>query len=383
MAEKNRLDPETKQMLIDSAERFLRDNYDFHQHYHNILNHQTVDSEQWQQIAELGWLAVPFEEETGGFEGAFGDLTPLIRLFGSYLRLEPFVTSILAGHLIQDLGSQEQKECHLSALMMGEKRYAVALFEPDQRYNLDHGNTTIDLQLDQSVHVSGQKILVNDVAELDFLIVLAWDNNNHANWLIIPIDQSGLEFSLYPGTDDKPMATVNIDIRNLPARYRLNQGDSEQCKNKLWALACGYTCADSMGCINQLVELTAQYLNERKQFGQAIAGFQALQHKFADMYIQQQRAQSMLDLLEEQIDYNGDFDTTQYLISLAHYQLHQAGQIIAETAIQLHGGIGVTEELSIGHFAKRLIANRFRFGDETYHLKHCSQLMLNTAASLE
>ncbi|MFT5705151.1 MAG: alkylation response protein AidB-like acyl-CoA dehydrogenase [Shewanella sp.] len=373
---------EIQQMLADSASRFLKDNYDFHEHYQRLKKRTPVRDDIWQTFADLGWLAVPYAEEFGGFDGKCSDLTPLLTLFGEHLVLEPFVSQCLSGQLIEQLGSEWQKTHYIPALIDAKYRMSLAYYEASHRYQLSSLDSISSLNTDGSINLKAQKVYVQDTQQLTHLLILSADvKNGQWRWVIVPTDHSGVKLEHYPGTDDRPMASVNISITGLSAEHILDKGHTQVVTQKMFNTAIAYNCADSLGCINKLMHLTATYLNDRKQFGQTLAQFQALQHKLANMFIQQQRAISMLTMLAEQLLEVSD-EQQHYISSLASLQVHAAAKFIAETAIQLHGGIGTTEELNIGHYAKRLLANACRYGDSHYHqLRCCKQLRTKSKIS--
>ncbi|MCL2915502.1 acyl-CoA/acyl-ACP dehydrogenase [Shewanella corallii] len=361
-----------EQLLVESAVRYLSDNYDFHNHYQNIKSGNPVNRDTWLTMADLGWLAVPCDEAYGGLSGSYSEMLSLLTVQAEYLVLEPMASQWLTAILIQELGDEQQKETFLPGIVNGSVRCALALYDEGYDYQTNH--TLIANHGDGTATTKGVKSFVTDTQDLTHILLLASDlARGDATWLLLPADEPGLSVNHYAGADDRPMGNVQIEIPNLKLdTCLLDSGNSRECTQHIFNLAFAFNCADSLGCINKLLEATSQYLKDRNQFGQPLAEFQALQHKLADMYIAHQRATSMASMLTESLA-TSDRANHDYLLSLAHIQIHDAARFVAEAAVQLHGGIGVTEELNVGHFAKRLMCNAHRYGDRNFHLNRCNQ----------
>ena len=368
---------EEQELLRSSIQRLLRDRYDFDARRKIVATDEGWSRAHWKAFAELGLCAAPFRESSGGLGG--GPLATMIvmREFGRSLVVEPyFETVVLAGGLIEEIGSPEQRQAFLPKIMEGDAIWALAWAEGRSRFDFNNVAATARREGDHYV-VSGTKAAVIGAPWADSLIVSARTSGG-------PRDRSGVSLfvvdRLSPNLHLQSFKTIDgrraaeltlMDVR-VPASQLLGTegeavGALETCRDRAMAAL----CAEAVGAMMELNSATLEYTKTRKQFGVALGTFQVLQHRMVDMFI----------ALEESIS------LTQHLnLSLAAQEPHgsklasgtktkvgYAARFVAEQAVQLHGGIGMSDELNVGHYFKRISSINVQFGDPTYHLLRYAQ----------
>jgi hypothetical protein len=361
-------DSEIAKELAETVSKFLIDNSDFHTHYQSIKNNAIDALTHWGSYAELGWLLAPLSEENDGIGCNSYDLACMQIEMGKKLASEPFITHCLATQLIESSNNATLKETILPLMLTGHNLCALAMFERASRYSLNNIDTKFTKNANGSFNISGAKHYVNDMQNVTHILVLA----NHINtsekaWFCVPVDDKGIHISPYLGTDDKPMADISLAVESLNATAKVDTTSAELQVTQVLNQANMLNNADSLGCCIELLKLTSQYLLERKQFNSQLSSFQSLQHIVADMFIALQRVLSLTFHQAQSID-TLSIQLAQDRIYRTNVELFKNTQFIFEKAIQLHGGIGVTEELSVGHLAKRIITNNCRYGDKLFFL---------------
>ncbi|GAC29054.1 acyl-CoA dehydrogenase family protein [Brumicola pallidula] len=361
-------DSEISKELAQTVSKYLIDNSNFHSHYQSIKNN-TVDAlTHWETYAELGWLLAPARDENNGIGCTSYDLACMQVEMGKHLALEPFTTHCLAVQLIESSDNSTLKETVLPLMLAGKNLCAFAIFERASRYSLDNIETEFKQNKNGSFNICGVKHYVSDIQNVTHILVLAHDNQTSEKcWFCIPVNHLGISFNFYLGTDDKPMADLTFDVRELDSKFKISLNTTDLQVTQLLNQANILNNADSLGCCIQLLNLTAQYLLDRKQFNSSLSSFQSLQHIVADMFIALQRVLSLTFYQAQSVD-TLLTEHAQERIYITNVELFENTQFIFEKAIQLHGGIGVTEELSVGHLAKRIITNNCRYGDKLFFL---------------
>jgi len=361
-----------QQLLRDSIQRLLRDRYDFDTRRKIIATEDGWSRKHWDAFAELGLLAAPFPEEYGGL-GA-GPLASMIVMqeFGRNLVVEPFFeTVVLAGGLLAQSGSSAQREEFLPELAAGKATWALAWAEGRSRYDLNHVATTATRQGDEYV-LSGAKAAVIGAPWADRLIVSARTSGDPrdrrgVSLFIVDRQSANLHLQSFRTIDGRRAAEITLRDVRVPASRMLGeegQGVSalEACRDR----AIAALCAEAVGAMTELNSATLEYTKTRKQFGVALGTFQVLQHRMVDMFIALQESISLTQHLN--LTLAADEPGCSRLASGAKSKVGEAARFVGEQAIQLHGGMGMSDELNVGHYFKRIAAINIQFGDPTYHL---------------
>jgi alkylation response protein AidB-like acyl-CoA dehydrogenase len=362
---------EEQQLLKDSAARFVQDRYSVERKRQLRDTATGFDAENWRQFAELGWLALPFAEEDGGFAGSSLDVAVLMEEFGRGLVAEPYLVNIAICGAFLKAGTGAQREALLPALISGESQWAFAFAEPQGRYNLSNIQLTAEASESGWV-LNGSKISVLNGGAAQKLIVSARTagepgDSEGISLFLVDAASTGISRREYPLVDGS--AGADISFENVQLQQGDLLGELHQAMpliEDVMAQAIVAMGAEAVGAMDALLEQTVEYTKTREQFGQPIGSFQALQHRMADMYLQCQAMRSLLYYAAIARDENRD-DKLQAASALK-VKLGDAGRFVSQQAVQLHGGIGMTDELGIGHYLKRLLLLNSLFGDSEYHL---------------
>lgn len=372
-----------RQMLQDTLRRFLRDRYDTATR-NQILNSDTGFSAKiWTELADLGIIGALFSEQQGGFGGAGFDLAVVFEELGRAGVVEPYLdTAVLGGGLIAALGSEDQQAL-LDEVIGGTLQLAFAHGEPTSRYDLARVETTAvqngttgggtDVQNEQNITLNGRKAVVVNAEAADLLIVSARESGNPGDedgisLFLVPRDAEGVELLGYPMLAGGRAAEVTLTNVTLPPSARLGTpGAAYPAIAERVAAAGVALAAETLGAMETAAQLTGEYMMTRKQFGRPIGTFQALQHRFSDLLIELEQARSAV------INAAGNLENGSKIrdlnVAATRNLIGRAGRQVAEEAIQMHGGIAMTQEYELAHIAKRIVMADHRFGDTDYHLE--------------
>jgi hypothetical protein len=363
---------EEQELLRSSIQRLLRDQYDFEARRKIVATEEGWSKKHWNAFAELGLLAAPFAEASGGLGG--GPLATMIvmREFGRHLVVEPFFeTVVLAGGLIENDGTNAQREALLPPIMAGEAIWSLAWTEGKSRYDLNHVSTTAKRSGDTYI-LNGAKAAVIGAPWADKLIVSARTSGGPrdragVSLFIVDRQSAGLHLQSFKTIDGRRAAEITFRDVSIPASNLLGkEGEGvaalEACRDR----AIAALCAEATGAMDVLNTSTLEYTKTRKQFGVALGTFQVLQHRMVDMFIALEEATSLMQHLNLTVA-DGDPQGSK-LASGAKSKVGEAARFVGEQAIQLHGGMGMSDELNVGHYFKRIAAINIQFGDPTYHL---------------
>ena len=372
---------EVQQMLQDQVQRFVQKSYDFETRGRIIASESGYSKENWALFAELGWLAVPFSEDDGGLGGAAVDLIVIMEEFGKANLVEPYLaTAILGGRLIAALTEGERKEELLGDIISGERQLACAYAEEDGRFNLARVTTTAAGEGDALV-LNGKKIAVLNADNADQLLVVARESGGEMDRdgisvFLVDAGTDGISLRAFPTIDGRRAAEVSFSDVRIPATARLGEaGAALPALEAVIDLATIATVAEAVGALEMLLQKTVEYSKTRTQFGVPIGTFQALQHRMADMFIECQLARSIVIRAAMQLDGNEPAEARAQAVSAAKSRVSKAIRRVGQEAIQLHGGIGTTEELDVGHFFKRVTAIDVMFGDGDWHTDRFAALL--------
>ncbi|UJJ31575.1 acyl-CoA dehydrogenase family protein [Halopseudomonas maritima] len=355
---------EDQQQLLDSARDYLaaRSPVSAQRALRDQGVAQGFDSGVWQGMVELGWSAVAFAEEQGGLDFGFAGYAPIFEQIGQHLSAAPLLSSVvLCGSLIEQLASAEQQQALLPQLISGAQRYALALDEHD-RHQPDKCTLQAVAEGD-GYRLDGSKCWVADGVEADGWLVVARLPDGLRGVFVVPAGTAGVSVAPRRMIDARNMAALSLQQVELPAEALLNSGDTEAALER--ALDRGRAClaAELLGICDRLLDTTVEYLKTRVQFDAPIGSFQALQHRAARLYVQQQLARNAVMAAFEALDREqGDIAERRRLVALAKWKANQAAQLISNEAVQMHGGIGVTDELDIGLYLKRVRVAQAQLG---------------------
>lgn len=369
-----------QQMLQDSVQKFVRESYSFETRRDILSSDKGYSEEYWKLFAELGWLTVPFSEEDGGFSGSMVDLIVLMEEFGKGMLVEPFiVTTVLSGGLISALGSDNQKAELLSAIMEGRMQFASAISESGSRYNLSNVSTTATKTGDKVV-INGAKIAVLNGASADRLLVITrssgeqMDRDGISIYLVDP-SLPGVSCRGYKNVDGHNAAEIEFENVEVESSDLLGvEGGALAALEKVVDITTVALAAEAVGALDALLEKTVEYTKTRKQFGVPIGTFQALQHRMADMFVECQLARSIVMMAAMKLDSSASDIEKAKAVSAAKSRLGKAIFNVGQEAVQLHGGIGVTDELDVAHLFKRVTAVESLFGNTDYHTDRFASL---------
>jgi alkylation response protein AidB-like acyl-CoA dehydrogenase len=333
----------------------------------------------WERMGGYGWLGVAYPEEQGGFGGSFVDAALILEQLGRGLVPEPYIASvILAGGLISRFGNDSQREAFLTPMIEGKTSLALAYVERQSRYNLNDCLTTVERKGDRYT-LQGEKTWVLNGAFADHIVVLARSaggefDEDGLSLFIVDGAANGLTRVSVNGMDGQRTGLLRFDSVELGSDRLLGE-EGRGLELLEWAIDRGAAaaCAEGQGQIQELLDRTVAYLKERQQFGVPIGSFQALQHRAADMFAETELCKSTMILAAIQAD-SDDSEERKADISAAKLQLSHGGWFVQENAIQLLGGIGITDEQDEGLFFKRLRVLNALFGDADYHVERFQSL---------
>lgn len=371
---------EVQQMLQDQVQKFVQKSYDFDSRNTIVASEKGFSAEHWQLFAELGWLAVPFTEEDGGLGGSAVDLMVIMEEFGKANLVEPYLaTAVLSGSMIAQLAEGDTKEALLGGIIGGETQFACAYAEPGSRFNLAAVSSSASASGDQ-ITITGKKTTVENAPNADKFVVIARESGDRfdasgISAFLVDADTAGVSMHSYPTVDGKRAAEVSFDNVVVPASARLGAaGAALPALQNAVDRATLAVSAEAVGAIEALLHKTVEYSKTRKQFGTAIGTFQALQHRMADMFVQCQLARSIVIMAAMSLDSSDSDQEKTRSVSAAKSRVGKAIKLVGQEAIQIHGGIGMTEELDVGHLFKRVTALDLLFGDEEFHLQRFASL---------
>ena len=364
-----------QQLLKDSVERFIERSYPFDKRRKNSKTDEGFSRENWKQFAELGWLAVGLPEEQGGFGGA-REVAVLMEAFGRGLVTEPWLASVLlAGGTIARAGSAAQQEELLGALIAGESILAFAHGEPKSRYDIARVETTATKAGD-GWSLSGHKAVVLNGDTADKLVVSARTSGKARDkegisLFVVDAGAKGVEVRGYPTNDGGRAA--EIVFSGATGALLGAEGKAHAVIEETVDRAAAAVCAESLGLMSVLNDMTLEYSKTREQFGQKIGAFQALQHRMADMFVALEEARSLSDVYMADVD-SDDLAERQRAVSALKVQCDKSARKVGQEAIQLHGGIAMTDDYQASHYFKRLSIIARQFGDVDWHLDRYAAL---------
>jgi len=365
---------EEQQLLADSVQRFIQKDYDFEARKKIVASEAGYSEDVWRTFAEMGLLGLPVPQDYGGFGGGALDLMAVMEAFGDGLVVEPYLATVLGAQMVARAGSKAQQKAILPAVAEGRMKLAFAHTERNSRYNLAQVETTATPNEGGWV-LSGEKRVVLGAPLADKLIVSAATSKRGFSLFLVDRAAPGVEVKAYRTFDemragDVALDNVQVDKKALVGKKNAGLAVVEEVVDFATALV----CAEAVGVMKSANDATLEYLKTRKQFGVPIGTFQALQHRMVDMYITGEQARSMACLAASKADSASDADDRRRAISAAKIKIADACRQISQEAIQLHGGMGMTEELKVSHSFRRLTMIAQQFGDADHHLERFAAL---------
>jgi alkylation response protein AidB-like acyl-CoA dehydrogenase len=363
---------EIQSMLADSVEKFVTKDYDFESRQKYAASDTGYSAEIWQIFCDLGWTAIPFADNDGGLDGGPIETMILMQQFGRGLVVEPYLANIvLAGGILRRVANEAQKANWLLPLISGELQAALAFVEPQSRYELGNIASTATPDDDGWI-INGRKGVVLNGGNADLLVIparTAGDTTAEDGISLFAVDAStaGVSRRVYPTVDGHQAAEIKLDEVRVDATALL--GVAGQGFAPLVSTIDEATlaiCAEAVGIMQVLTDKTVEYAKNRVQFGVPIGTFQALQHRMVDMLTASELSYSLL-LWATMASADQTMDAKR-AISAIKYQIGTAGTLVGQEAVQLHGGMGISWELDIGHYFKRLTAINQMFGSADWHL---------------
>lgn len=367
-----------QKMLVDTAASFVKKDSPVDRMRALRDDDRGYDPKIWKQMGELGWLGIPFPEKLGGFGGQFLDVALVLEQFGTTLVPEPYLSSVVLGGMsILHAGDDTQKKRWLTPMIEGDRTLALAYAERGSRYNL----TAIATQAEQTgdeYTLNGEKVFVLDGHAADHIVVSALvqeSADRELGLFVIDARTDGVARVPIKTMDGRHAAHITLSNVRVPGDARLLAPDSSALGvlELVMDLGAAAACAEGLGIARRVHDMTVEYLGTREQFGAKIGTFQALQHRSVDMFIEVELCRSMMFLAAIEVG-NPDVEARAAAVSAAKAQLATGGRFVARQGIQLHGGIGCTDEHDVGLYFKRMQVLGALFGDEEFHVTRFAHL---------
>jgi len=369
---------EEQTLLRNSVSKYLADKYTFESWRKFTRGDAGRDPAHWAQFAELGLLAAPLPEAHDGLGGGAVDASVVMEEFGKALVVEPYVpTVVIGGGFLKHGGNDAQKSEWLNKIATGETIMAFAFAEPKGRYNLADLSTAAKKQGSGYV-LSGQKAVVIAAPWADQLIVTARTaggqrDSKGVSVFLVDKKAKGVATRDYPTVDGLRASEITFENVEVPAANLIGEADNGlPLVERVVDEAIAATCAEATGCMKVLVDTTVAYSKQRKQFGVPIGKFQVLQHRMVDMFVNYEQSVSITLMVTLKLD-AGEAERAK-AASAAKVTIGKAGRYVGQQAVQIHGGMGMTDELNVGHYFKRLTMIDALYGNTDHHLKRYAAL---------
>ena len=372
---------EEQSAIRDVISRFIENEYDFEKRMSIAEGDSAFDSDVYNFFVEQGFTAIPFSEEDGGLNGGPVETMLIMKEIGRGLVLEPYLENvILAGGVLKRLATDEQKSKWLSKIINGELQSTLAFTEPQSRFNLNDV-ATVAKENGDKVIINGKKSFVLNGKEADIIIVPARTSGSQTetagiSLFVVENDLPGITKNNYKTVDGH--SASEITFKNVEVNKDNLLGELEKGYQTLESTiddAILAVCAEATGIMKSLHDKTVEYSKNRVQFGVPIGGFQALQHRMVDTLMACEETESIL--LWALTTNQDDSSSLKKAISGLKYQIGTAGKHVGQEAVQLHGGMGISWELDIAHFFKRLSSIEILFGNADFHMKRFLTLSNN------
>jgi len=366
---------EEQELLAESIKRFVARNYDFAARKQIIASKDGYSSGVWAAFSEIGLLGLPFAPDFGGFGGGAVDLMSVMEAIGEALIVEPYLSTVgLGAQFVARGGTLAQKQRILPAVITGRMKLAFAQTEPGARYNLAH--VAVRATKSQGAYViSGDKCVVSDGPCAEQLVVSARtsggvSDNNGISLFLVDAQARGVARRGYRTLDGRRASDIAFNGVTASADALIGpEGEALALIEHVTDYATALLCAEAMGAIKYANDATLEYLKTRQQFGAPLGTFQALQHRMVDMVISYEQVKSMASLACANVDSGNDPAERKRILSAAKIKISDACRQVSQEAVQLHGAMGMSDELKISHTFRRLTLIAQQFGDADHHLE--------------
>jgi len=371
-----------QEQLREMLQRFVRQDYSIEARQKILHSAEGFSRATWKQLAELGVLAMILPSEYGGFDGTAVDTLVIMDALSRGLLLEPYVSTVVIGAgIIARAGSSAQCEQILPAVAAGDLILALAHFESGARYSRSHVATQVQRAMDGGWTLNGEKAVVLHGGIADQLLISARASGavgERAGLSLFLVDSNtpGVSRQRFRTHDGLDAAELTLDNVHVSADALIGTaGDAGEIIDQALDRGIAALCAEAVGVMDVLVKETAEYLKQRKQFGVPIGSFQVLQHRVVDMLMSAEQARSMTYLAAHTVEHD-DAATRGHKIAAVKTVVGQAARLVGQSAVQLHGGIAVCDEVTVSHWFKRLTMINITFGDAEHHLARFSDQMV-------
>ena len=350
-------------MLRDQIQKFCESEYDFYKREKIVKSTDDFDPNVWNLFAEQGWLSMPFSEQSGGLGFGPIELSILFEEFGKALVIEPYLSTVVLSGTLLDKSTYSEKNQLIERICSGEIHISLAYAEAENGYDYLSPNTN----LDSKMILNGTKTLVLNGANSEKIIVTCI-KDGILNLVILDTKASGVSMNSFSTVDGQSCSEISFENVKIDESNIISSGDDAlNLLKETINLASLCICAEAIGCMESCYHKTLEYTKGREQFGQPISSFQVLQHRMVDMFIESELAKSLL--IKAMLEVNNRSDEMYKHVSALKSYVGKSGKMSAKEAVQLHGGMGVSEELMIGHYLKKMISIDALFGNADYHLK--------------
>ncbi len=369
---------EEQKMIQQSVERFVQENYDLSNRIKISSEDPGFSKEYWSSMAELGWLGLVFSEEDGGFGGNQIDTLVLMEQFGKGLVLEPFLANVvLGGGSIKRGASKEIKDSIIPSLIDGSLQITLAYAEEQSRFDIEDVATAAREE-NSGFIINGKKSMVLNAESADKIVVVARTSGSQVDeegitLFVVDADAEGIEKENFPTVDG--LRASEIIFKDVKVESTSLIGEKDKGFSILQAVvndAILALAAEAVGAMEVLYKDTVEYTQQREQFDHPLSDFQVLQHRMVDMFMEYEQCKSLL--FRATMETVQDPSLSQRTVHALKHLIGKSGIFVGESAVQLHGGMGVTEELRIGHFFKRLLVIDSQFGNADFHLDKFTSL---------
>ncbi len=366
-------------MLKDSVARFVQDEYDFEARNKVVANDAGFSQENWQKFAELGWLSIPFAEELGGFGGGATDTMMVMEELGKGLVAEPFTATVLMfGGLLQASAQSEERDALIAGVIDGSVQGAVAYTEAQSRFELQDVLCRAEADGD-NYRLSGEKSLVLNAMSANKIIVSArvsGEQNDEQGIALFLVDANAEGLSKTALRTMDAQVVANLKLENVSATALCGADEGLALLKQMRQQVIVALSAEALGIMEKLNATTLEYCKTRKQVGVAIGSFQALQHRMVVTFMACEQCKSLVYRAVCSVEQGEDAADIERNVVALKAMVGKAGKLIGGEAIQLHGGMGMTDELDVGHYVRRLLTINAAFGDADYQQQRFAELSL-------
>ena len=350
-------------MLREQIQKFCESEYDFYKREEIVKSSKDFDPNVWNLFAEQGWLSMPFSEQSGGLGFGPIELSILFEEFGKALVIEPYLSTVVLSGTLLDKSTFSEKNDLIEKICTGSIHISLAYAEVDNGYDYLSPSTT----LDSKFALNGTKTLVLNGSNAEKIIVTC-TNDDTLNIVVLDANTPGVSINSFSTVDGQSCSEISFENVKLNKSNIIATGnDAANLLKETINLATLCICAEAVGCMESCYHKTLEYTKGREQLGQPISGFQVLQHRMVDMFIESELAKSLL--IKAMLEVNNRSDEMYKHVSALKSYVGKSGKLSAKEAVQLHGGMGVSEEMMIGHYLKKMISIDALFGNADYHLK--------------